>query len=116
MVLGQHFSSRADTVALAQPAHASRRCARAWCSGPARGGVVAQPTWLRRLPRCSTPGGDFSREDGGYAGQGGARGSHRRWPAVVEWRKRPDMVVFQGSSGALVAGDGVDESSSWRRG
>jgi hypothetical protein len=77
---------------------------------------VARPTWLRRLPRCSTPGGEFSREDGGYAGQGGARGSHRRWPAVVERRKWPSEVAFQGGGGAPMAGEGVDESCSWRRG
>jgi hypothetical protein len=46
----------------------------------------------------------------------GQRGSHRRRPTVVGQRKRPGAVAFQGRGGAQVAGEGVDESCSWRRG
>jgi hypothetical protein len=45
-------------------------------------------------------------------GKVGRRGSHRRRPAVVGQRKRPGAAAFQGGGGALVAGEGIDESCS----
>jgi hypothetical protein len=49
-------------------------------------------------------------------GKVGQWGSHRRRPAAVGQRKWPGAVVFHGGDGAPVAGEGIDESCSWRRG
>jgi hypothetical protein len=42
-------------------------------------------------------------------GKVGQRGSHRIWPAAVGRRKRFGAAAFQGSGGAPVAGEGVNE-------
>jgi hypothetical protein len=42
-------------------------------------------------------------------GKVGRRGSHRRWPAAMQWRKWSDTTAFGGGGGALVVGEGVDE-------
>jgi hypothetical protein len=75
-----------------------------WCGGAADDLGVARPV--------GTPWGS----DGSCVGHGGRRGSHQRRPAAVVWRKWPDATVFQGSDGAPVAGEDIDESCSWRRG
>jgi hypothetical protein len=100
-VLGWHFSLRPGTVGLAQW-HSS-------LAGPRQPELRAR--WhgaqLRRRPRCSASSGDSTGE---------RRWLHRRRPAVVGHRKRPDATAFQGDGGAPVAGEDVDESCSWRRG
>jgi hypothetical protein len=99
-VLGRHFSLRPDTVGLAQ-----------WhrdLAGPRQPEQRAQ--WrgmrLRRWPRCSASSGDSTGE---------RQWLHRRRPAAVGQRKRPDATAFQCSGGASLAGEDIDESCSWRR-
>jgi hypothetical protein len=96
---------------VAQPTHASRCYARSALS-PRDGMVVRLHQW----PRCSVPRGLHGGATAVAPGKVGRRDSHRRWPAAMEWRKRPDVSTFQGSGGAPVVGEGVNESYSWSRG
>jgi hypothetical protein len=50
--------------------------------------------------------------DGDCVEQGGAAGLSPKTAGAVGWRKRPGAAAFQGSGGALVAAEGVDESCS----
>jgi hypothetical protein len=49
-------------------------------------------------------------------GKVGWQGSHWRRPTAVGHRIRPGVVAFQCGGGALVAGEGINEPCSWRRG
>jgi hypothetical protein len=62
------------------------------------------------------PVGTPRGSDGGCVGQGEAAGFSPETASSGGRRKRPSAAAFRGGGRALVAGEGVDESCSWRRG
>jgi hypothetical protein len=109
-VLGRHFSQRPGIVGLAQQ-HSSPvdPCPPVMRSGAAD--VASQAAYVQPA-RWGLHRGAMQVA----SGKVGRWGSHRRRPAAVRRRKRPGVAALQGGGGAPVAGEGVDESYSWRRG
>jgi hypothetical protein len=108
-VLGGHFSSTPGTVGLAQPAHASRRCAQ------------APGTVTMRWPRARRRGRRGFSDDLGVALPAGTprgsddgvlTGDDRRW-----WSGENGLARRRSEAATNpMSGEGVDESCSWRGG